>query len=145
MRADAHALPFRENAFSNCRCWHVLEHVEHPFQVVREILRVSLSADVRFPVDEGYKKHLLIYFLNFDVSGFLGAFRTLRRHAHLWIIDPSLFSSTVPYARVEVSDRRIMLDPFWRLGFGRKGKLLKKVFRHGTALVGFRYEWRLYW
>jgi hypothetical protein len=128
-----------------CRCWHVLEHVEKPSQVVREILRVSSSADLRFPVDEGYTKHLLIYFFNLDVAGFLGAYRTLRRRAHLWIIDPTFLSSLVPHAVVERSDRRMMLDPFWRLSLGRKGKLLKKVFRRGTALAGFQYEWRLYW
>jgi hypothetical protein len=145
VRADAQALPFREEAFLSCRCWHVLEHVDNPFQVVREILRVSSSADVRFPVDDGYKKHLLIYLINLDLTGFLNAFRTLRRRAHIWIINPASLSSMVPRARVEVSDRRILLDPLSRLSFGRKGRLLRKVFRRGTVLGGYRYEWKVFW
>jgi hypothetical protein len=104
-----------------------------------------LGADVRFPVDDGYKKHLLVFLVNLDMRGFLGAYRTLRRRAHVWIINPSSLSSLVPQARIEVSDRYIPLDPLWRLALGKKGTLFREVFRKGTVLTRFRYEWRVSW
>jgi hypothetical protein len=70
VRADAHALPFRDKAFARCRCWHVLERVQDPPRVLSEIRRVSSSADVRFPVDEGYKMQMLIGVLKLGMGDF---------------------------------------------------------------------------
>jgi SAM-dependent methyltransferase len=39
-QADAHTLPFEDGIFDACRCERVLEHVEQPERVVREMVRV---------------------------------------------------------------------------------------------------------
>lgn len=44
--ADAHHLPIADGAFDAVLCHSVLEHVENPFQVVREIYRVLKSDGV---------------------------------------------------------------------------------------------------
>jgi len=38
--ADAHHLPFKDEAFSEVVCFHLLEHVKHPYKVLEEIHRV---------------------------------------------------------------------------------------------------------
>ena len=111
LRADAHHLPFRDCAFAFCRCWHVLEHVKNPSSVLREIQRTSESASVRFPVDEGYYKQMVIGLLNLDKNMFLHSFRTMRRRAHKWIIKP--------FGNAKVSDRYIEYPK----PHGRKGNL----------------------
>jgi SAM-dependent methyltransferase len=40
-RSDAHMLPFKDKAFTLAYCHTVLEHVENPHQVIKELLRVS--------------------------------------------------------------------------------------------------------
>jgi SAM-dependent methyltransferase len=57
--ADAHNLPFRDGSFEFARCWHVLEHLKNPHQALREIVRVSRHADIRFPYDDGFKREAI--------------------------------------------------------------------------------------
>lgn len=127
VRADAHALPFREKSFATCRCWHVLEHVQNPIQVLNEIRRVSLSADVRFPVDEGYKMLMMIGILNLDWLIFKTAYLTFRRRIHKWIIKP--------FGQFTVSDRYFAY-PTWTTK-GRKSRYLRRFLRK------FYYEWKV--
>jgi len=90
LRADAHYLPFRDKSFSEVRCWHMLEHVTDPMRVVSEIRRVSVRAVLRFPVDDGFKRATLLALFNGSPLGILSAYRTRKRHAHLWIIHPDI-------------------------------------------------------
>lgn len=47
--ADTHFLPFRDDAFTLVYASHVLEHTDHPLQVLREWRRVSPRALIRVP------------------------------------------------------------------------------------------------
>ncbi|HZY94826.1 MAG TPA: methyltransferase domain-containing protein [Candidatus Bathyarchaeia archaeon] len=127
VRADAHALPFRDKTFGTCRCWHVLEHVKNPIDVLNEIRRVSLSADVRFPVDEGYKMLMMIGILNLEWITFKMAYLTFRRRVHKWIIKP--------FGRFSLSDRYIMY-PSWTIK-GRKSRVLRRLLRR------YYFEWKV--
>ncbi len=127
LRADAHALPFRDKAFASCRCWHVLEHVDDPKQVVREIRRVSRSADIRCPVDEGYWMQIMIGMINLQWPVFINAYRTARHRYHRWIIRPPKGSY--------VSDRYIVYPRMFVSG--RKARLLRRFARR------YYYEWTL--
>jgi hypothetical protein len=49
VQCDAHFLPFRDGCFDFAHLSHVLEHVDSPFQVLREISRVSRTAVVKVP------------------------------------------------------------------------------------------------
>lgn len=46
--ADAHFLPFKDESFSQVICTEVLEHLESPFQALREIKRVLKKKGVAF-------------------------------------------------------------------------------------------------
>ena len=127
VRADAQALPFRDKAFTNCRCWHVLEHVENPRLALNEIRRVSLSADLRFPVDEGYKIHMLASAVSFDWAEFKNAYLTFRRRAHKWIIKP--------FGMFCLSDRYLVY-PTWAIK-GRKSRFLRRLSRR------YYFEWKV--
>lgn len=89
VRADAHRLPFRNGVFSLGRCWYVLEHVENPAEALLELRRTGKSFDVRFPIDEGYYKQMIIGALSLDVGMFLGAYRAMKGRFHRWRISPS--------------------------------------------------------
>lgn len=41
IRADAQHLPFQNNVFDESSCFHVIEHVENPYLLVKELLRVT--------------------------------------------------------------------------------------------------------
>ena len=127
VRADAHALPFRDKAFAVCRCWHVLEHLEDPVKVVDEIRRVCVSADLRFPVDEGYKMRMLIGVLNLEWPTFRDAYLTFRRRVHRWIIKP--------FGKFSVSDRCLMY-PIWAIK-GRKSRFLRPLVHK------YYFEWKV--
>ena len=47
--ADAHYLPFKDNAFEHCTCFHVLEHVDNPYKVLKELIRVCKHIKIRVP------------------------------------------------------------------------------------------------
>lgn len=127
VRADAHALPFRDKAFASCRCWHVLEHVQNPVQVLNEIRRVSSTADVRFPVDEGYKMQMLIGLVSLEWATFKNAYLTFRRRVHRWIIRP--------FGTFCLSDRYLVY-PTWAIK-GRKSRFLRALVRR------YYFEWKV--
>ena len=96
IRADAHYLPFVNKAFSHVRCWHVLEHIQLPSMALSEIKRVGESGNIRFPVDDGFKRELLRNLIAMSsykqwrvaIEGIRLAVRTRQLGAHLWIIRP---------------------------------------------------------
>lgn len=63
---DGYKLPFDDNSFDLVMCSHVIEHVEHPRLLLREIKRVSKYQIMEVPIDFSYKvdqkvKHFLDY------------------------------------------------------------------------------------
>jgi len=147
VRADAHHLPFRDRVFSSGRCWHVLEHIDNPTQVLLELSRTCERFDVRFPVDEGYYMQIVIGLLNLDFQMFLGAFRTLRGRFHLWRIAPSfieraLYSQTkYSLSSPKISDRFIGYPSPRILLSGRKSRLFRRFFKN--PLRKYYYEWEV--
>ena len=93
----------------------MLEHVESPSLVLKEIERTSERASIRFPVDEGYYMQMIIGVLNLDWKMFFHAYRTLKRRAHKWVIRP--------FGNAKTSERYLEY-PRPR---GRKGKLLGRT------------------
>jgi methyltransferase family protein len=135
LRADAQYLPFVDKAFSLVRCWHVLEHIASPSLAVNEIKRVGESGNIRFPVDDGFKRELLRNFVALTsykqrrtaLQGIRLAVRTRKLGAHLWIIRPV-------GARAQVNSYELF--PF--LLNGRKAKFFRKL-----RLPKIRYEWEI--
>ena len=55
VQCDAQFLPFRDDCFDFAHLSHILEHVPSPFQVLREISRVSRIAVIKVP-NAGYHR-----------------------------------------------------------------------------------------
>lgn len=122
--ADAHHLPFRDKVFEFTRCFHVLEHLRFPLAVVEEIKRVSKRAELRFPVDDGYKREMIITLSRLAWPSLIHVYRTRAWKVHLWQIKPK----TGHYGYAEL---------FTFLRAGRfKSRLFKRV-----ALPRIKREW----
>jgi hypothetical protein len=135
IRADAHYLPFVDKAFSHVRCWHVLEHIPLPSIAVSEIKRVGESGNIRFPVDDGFKREILrnlVALPNYRqwraaLQGIHLAIRTRKLGAHLWIIRPVGAQAWV---------NSYELFPF--LLSGRKARFFRRL-----RLPKVRHEWEI--
>jgi ubiquinone/menaquinone biosynthesis C-methylase UbiE len=58
VNADAQHLPFRDEAFEEVTCFHLIEHVENPHKLLKELLRVTkIKATITCPYRfSGYAK-----------------------------------------------------------------------------------------
>ncbi len=129
IRADAQFLPFVDKAFGHVRCWHVLEHVLFPMAAIAEIRRVGDTANIRFPIDDGYKREFLRNLMTPSLRGIRYAVMTRKRRFHLWTIRPK---------GVDAKINSFELFPF--LLKGRKAKLFK---RFPQPRIGWEWEIRL--
>ena len=127
--ADAHHLPFKDLSFEFTRCWHVLEHLKNPHQALKEIRRVSLHADIRFPYDDGLKREAIWGLSIVHPLIFLGAMKTRTARAHLWIIHPDTLAHN---SHVELNYHRLFVP------IGRKAKYFR-----GRAFPRIKREWVL--
>jgi hypothetical protein len=142
VRADARFLPFRDASFSFSRCWHVIEHIDHPQLVLLELRRTSEKFDVRFPVDEGYYMQLLIGVLNQRYDAFINAYRTLKRRAHLWRVSPDFVGKVLgDQAQATISDRYLEYPVPRLLMYGRKGRFFRPLLK--PLQRRYYFEWRV--
>lgn len=119
--AEAHHLPFRDKAFSHTRCWHTLEHLQNPHQAFKEIIRVSESAEIRFPTELFLQRILQTADLRRQIKHLRISrkepLRTMSRYKHLWTIHPSALG---------VSNYRLVrTEAFSFLTKGRKARLFR--------------------
>ncbi len=75
---DGYTLPFAEGQFDLAICSHVIEHVEHPRQLLREIRRISRQQVFEVPIDFSFRVDRK--FKHFDAYG------------HINIYTPALFN-----------------------------------------------------
>lgn len=67
VKCDAQYLPFKDNAFTKVFCFHVIEHVNNPYLLIRELMRVSHnSVTIRCPhrFSRGAKFPFHVHFFN---------------------------------------------------------------------------------
>ena len=125
--ADAHYLPFRDNSFSDVRCWHVLEHCRDPRKAATEAKRVGGTVNARFPYKYDRIPWVLSYLSTFRPRVVYGGLReiwidvatkTIQRHnplRHLWMVQP-------------VAPSRLNRVPFPGLFVrGRKARILRRL------------------
>lgn len=106
IQADAQHLPFRDKIFDRVFCYHVIEHVDNPYLLLYELLRISSDVlEIRCPhrfschAKNPYHKHYL------NRSWFLRFFRNYKIEVDTTYWFPIPFSGLVrlPHEiRVEV-------------------------------------------
>ena len=75
---DGYTLPFKDKEFDLVVCSHVIEHVEFPRQLLREIKRVSKNQILEVPIDFSF---------NVDKK-----FKHFNAYGHINIYTPALFN-----------------------------------------------------
>lgn len=137
---DAQNLPFRDSSFSEVKASHVLEHLPLWRQALSEWSRVcSKLLIIRFPVDDGFKRPVILGFLNLDHTGIREAIMCRRLRSHRWIIDPPVVAS---FLKNHGFDVKIIMNrqPIFP-AFGRKGRLLSRLIKKNKLnTVEYEYE-----
>lgn len=93
---DGYKIPFSDNVFDLALCSHVIEHVEHPRILLREIARVSKYQYFEIPIDFSFHvdmklKHYLDY-------------------GHINIFTPSLFKFLLKSEGYEIIDEKFLFS-----------------------------------
>ncbi|RDB07602.1 class I SAM-dependent methyltransferase [Runella aurantiaca] len=87
---DGYTIPYEDKAFSLATCSHVIEHVEHPRLLLREIARVSEYQFFEVPID-------FSMFVDRRIDHFLS-------YGHINIYTPALFKFLLKSEGFEVID-----------------------------------------
>jgi len=75
VRADAQFLPFRDNSFEEVSSNHVIEHVDAPLRMLKEMLRVSNNSIViRCPHRFSSHKKKTLHIHSFNLTWFFNVF-----------------------------------------------------------------------
>lgn len=116
---DGYHIPYTDKRFELSTCSHVLEHVEHPRLVLREIARVSEYQFFEIPID-------FSFFVDKNIAHFLA-------YGHINIFTPSLFKFLLKSEGFEIikEDFRFYSDEIIRMTHVSKRKQLISRIKNG--------------
>ncbi|MEO8151885.1 MAG: class I SAM-dependent methyltransferase [Rhizobacter sp.] len=100
---DGYQIPYADGEFDLAYCSHVIEHVEHPRLLLRELKRVSKFQIFEVPLD--YSPHV-----DTQIEHFLG-------YGHINIYTPSLFKFLLKSEGFKVHEQRVTNIPKEVLSF----------------------------
>lgn len=108
---DGYKIPYNDKTFELAMCSHVLEHVEHPRLLLREIARVSDYQFFEIPID-------FSFFVDNKLKHYLD-------YGHINIYTPSLFKFLIKSEGFEVISEDFVFITNDQIRFAYKGKPLK--------------------
>ena len=108
---DGYKIPYADKTFDLAMCSHVLEHVEHPRLLLREIARVSDKQFFEIPID-------FSFFVDNKIKHYLD-------YGHINIFTPALFKFLLKSEGFEVISEDFVFITSDQVRFAYKGKPLK--------------------
>ncbi len=108
---DGYNIPYDNKTFDLAMCSHVLEHVEHPRLLLREIARVSEYQFFEVPID-------FSFFVDKKLKHYLD-------YGHINIFSPALFKFLIKSEGFEVIKEEFVFITNDQIRFAYKGKPLK--------------------
>jgi len=122
--ADAQHLPFREKVFSEVKASYIIEELPYWRRALLEWIRVCNDwLILKFPVADGFKRHLLLGILNLSIKGIRKAIKCRKLRCHYWIINPKIIFKIIEKNRFEVN---IVIKSYHVLQIGgKKGRLFR--------------------
>jgi len=108
---DGYKIPYSDKSFDLAMCSHVLEHVEHPRLLLREIARVSNYQFFEVPID-------FSFFVDKKIQHYLD-------YGHINIFTPALFKFLLKSEGFEVISEDFVFITNDQIRFAYKGKPLK--------------------
>ena len=111
IKFDGYELPLKDKEFDLAICTHVVEHVEHPRKLLREIKRVSEYQVFEIPIDFSFN-------VDKKVEHFLS-------YGHINIYTPSLFKFLLKSEGFEIVNEKYSLYDMKVLNYQMKKKNVK--------------------
>ncbi len=111
LQFDGYNLPLVDKKFNLAICSHVVEHVEHPRKLLREIKRISEYQVFEIPID-------FSFFVDNKLSHFLS-------YGHINIFTPSLFKFLLKSEGFEIINEKYALYDIKSLNYQNKKKNIK--------------------
>ncbi len=108
---DGYTIPHKDKSFTLATCSHVIEHVEHPRTLLREIARISEYQYFEVPID-------FSFFVDKKIKHYLD-------YGHINIYTPSLFKFLLKSEGYEVIDEDFLFTSDEILKFQFKNKPMK--------------------
>lgn len=110
--ATVDCLPFSDNVFDVVSSSHVIEHVEHPFRMLKEMVRVSKrKVVVRCPHRLGSGARMPFHINFFDLNSFKSVANSLGVHGDVFV---SFFDCPLTARLDRVLPRCFRVTLFWR-------------------------------
>jgi SAM-dependent methyltransferase len=135
---DAHHLPFVDGIFEGCYAYAILEHVENPVKVLKEISRVLMDSgwlEVLVPTDSRLRSDYIACILSFDlIRCYKVYYKAMKSGEHKWQYSEQGLKQLLRLIGFEtLKVERPPLPIVW----GRKGRILAKmgIVRHPHLIM----------
>lgn len=134
---DVHHLPFIDKVFNGCYAYALLEHVDNPQQVLKEIYRTlkpSSWLKLMVPTDSYCKTDYIPKLVNLDFKGIIKHGQALRSGEHKWQYTEKTLCSLLTENGFKITKVEYPGVP---LVWGRKGHLLTRarIVQHPHLIV----------
>lgn len=135
---DAHYLPFIDGVFDGCYAYAVLEHVDNPIKVLKEINRVLRSQKwlkVLVPTDSRLRSDYVVLIISLNFKHCLKEYRAMKSGEHKWQYSQKSLKKILEATGFEV--KKVEYPAYPIISGRRVGKVLSKlkIVRHPHLII----------